>query len=339
MNTLNVRAVSGGLILLFITACGSAALPGAPSSAAASDAHRPASARRAASASNGVLFVADSANDQIMVLSLTGQRPYSQIATIQSGVNQPMPVTTDKAGNLYVGNLGDNTVKEYLHGAKTPSVTVKNVYAPLGLAIDAKGNLWVSQRPSANAYFGVVDEYAYNAKSKTFATKPSETLSGTGIAALVAPHGLTFDSAGNLFIADPSRHGYIFEVATGTTTVKAVELPKITPFQTGGPTAIEGPYDVKVSGSGTQEALYVDDGILGGVYNLDLSAKKVTWSIDAGGGGANETYIAVDSAGGVFDSVSNGSVIAVNQVYPTSNMGMAITGSYVPQGLATASSF
>ena len=74
---------------------------------------------------------------------------------------------------------------------------------PLGLAIDSKQNLYVSNYPAA------ITVYAKGS------TSPSETITGGG---LTDPFGLAIDKSGNLYIADFGVDE-ILEVKAGTTTV------------------------------------------------------------------------------------------------------------------------
>jgi hypothetical protein len=284
----------------------------------------------------GVLYVSDPLDEQVLVYQLGGISPLSPIATITTGIDKPGALTTDAAGDLFVANAGNNTVEEYLHGQTTPKLAVGHALDPLGLAIDAQGNLWVSQLARADAYFGQVEEYAYNATTQTFSQSPSVRIAGTGSGELLSPHGLAFDSGGTLFIADPSRHGYIFKVARGAKTTQAILLPEAPPLATGAPATIEGPLDVKVSGSGASETLYVTDALLGGVYGISQQSNVVTWDVQEGSAAAGcaQTYLAVNSAGTVY-STCGGSLVF--QAYPAQNVGFS--GLTSAAGLATGGSF
>jgi hypothetical protein len=334
--TCSIRVTLGCAAVVVLSACaggasGSPALPMTTSATNAAHVRKPAQ-------TSGVVLAVSKTNNAIEVFP-AGSSASTPTTEITKGVEDPMAIATDKNGNLYVGNLANNTITEYANGSATPSTTIKGVINAQGIAIDADGNLWVSQLPSQDAYFAVVDEYAYNAQTKTFAAKPTKTISGDGPTALISPHGLAFDSAGDLFIADPSQAANIFEVAAGSTTVKLVPLPE---FPLGGSYAapVEGPYDVKIAGSGSKETFYVSDylsanqGVIGGT--IVGFSKNGTLTYSAGGGGGSDPstwgYLAINAQGELF-SEGTGEV-GLTEFAPPLGSTHIIPGSFL--GVATA---
>jgi sugar lactone lactonase YvrE len=283
-----IRTIAAAAALAMISACGGVSdspgsgLPAINPSSTRSNGRLHGAAASSAPQS-GTLFVADESASDILIFS-TGVTPGSSLGLVEtgkitSGVSQPRVLATGVAGDLFVGNAGDNTVKEYPTGSLTPSVTIRKVYSPQGLAIDQHGNVWVSQLQTDQSFFPVVDEYAYNSKSKTFATRPTKTIIGSGSASLVFPHGLAFDSSGNLFIADAGHSDALLEVKSNSTTPALVPLPTLAQSSAIDPGFIVAPSGVCVSGSGSGEKLEISDAGTGTLTNLSLGATKAKWSL------------------------------------------------------------
>lgn len=300
------RAIAGGAMLVMISACGGVSgssrstLPAMnPSSTRANG--RLHSAASSGAPQPGTLFVA--AAKEIIIFT-TGGSTGSNLGLLEKGqitkgVSQPRVLATDATGDLFVGNAGDNTIEEYANGSNTPSATIKKIYQPQGLAVDAQGNIWVSQLQTPRDLFPVVDEYAYNAKSKTFSTRPTKTIVGSGPASLVFPHGLAFDSSGNLFIADTGHSGAVLEVKSGAATPTLVPLPALSQPSGAFPGVIVAPSAVAASGSHSNERLEISDFGTGMVTSLSLGATKPAWSLSLSSLGepVNVLWCVTDSNG------------------------------------------
>lgn len=134
----------------------------------------------------------------------------SPIATIHVHQGCPYGMTLDQTGTLYVAdNCGGNDVEEYPKGSTTESTSITDgISNPLGLAMDSKHTLYVSNYPAE------ITEYTYGSQS------PAQTISGQGLS---DPFGLAVDKSNNLYIADFGASA-VFEVAYGTTTVTNLNL-------------------------------------------------------------------------------------------------------------------
>jgi hypothetical protein len=132
------------------------------------------------------------------------------IATIHVAAGCPYGLAVNKKGTIYVANnCGGNDVEEYPKGSTTLKTTITDgISNPLGEAIDAKGNLYVSNYPAS------ITVYASGAKT------PSETITGGG---MVDPFGLALDNSGNLYIADFGASA-VFELKAGSTSVTNLGL-------------------------------------------------------------------------------------------------------------------
>jgi DNA-binding beta-propeller fold protein YncE len=170
------------------------------------------------------------------------------IATIHVATGCPYGLAMNKSGTLYVAdNCAVGDVEEYSKGSTTMKAAITDgISYPLGLAIDSKENLYVSNYPAA------ITVYAKGS------TSPSETITGGG---LTDPFGLAIDKSGNLYIADFGAAA-ILEVKAGTTTVQnsgltgvgepiGLAIDKKTGYlwETGGEDNIVNVYDLATSTS------------------------------------------------------------------------------------------
>lgn len=158
-----------------------------------------------------LVFEGDQDQAAVNVYKLQGlTKNAAPIGTIHVQTGCPYGLAMDKEGTLYVAdNCNGNDVEEYPKGSTTEKVAITDgISGPLGLALDDKQTLYVSNYPAA------ITEYKYGT------TSPSQTISGQG---LTDPFGLTFDKDGNLYIADFGAD-QVFVVKKGTTTVTALDL-------------------------------------------------------------------------------------------------------------------
>ena len=94
--------------------------------------------------SGQILFVADISDNQVLMYDPAQPNP-SPLGSITDGINEPMGVAVDKQGQVYVVNIGNNTVTIYPRGSTSPSITIeKGLWAPAGIGVDSKGNVFVA---------------------------------------------------------------------------------------------------------------------------------------------------------------------------------------------------
>lgn len=171
-----------------------------------------------------ILYVADPNNNKIVLFNPNKTAP-TPIGQITSGINAPIGVAVDKNGKIYVANIGNNTVTEYLHGHTSPSTTITTgLSGPYGIAVDSNLNVFVSNLNNNTVT-------AYHAHQSS----PYATISISG-----QPVGVGVDHMNNIFVCSDSTNT-IWEIPHGSTTPKNSGLTSLN-----GPIGIVfAPLDVK----------------------------------------------------------------------------------------------
>jgi hypothetical protein len=87
------------------------------------------------------LFVSDNGDSVIDIYSVPN---YSLIGQITDGISQPDGIATDRFGNLYVANLGNDTITVYAQGATTPLHTLTEPNGPDDVAVGKFGAVFAA---------------------------------------------------------------------------------------------------------------------------------------------------------------------------------------------------
>lgn len=143
-------------------------------------------------------------------LAAGGDRP--GIAITGAG-DEPINAVFDARGNMWVASFADNTLRKYSPakltapgGSRVPDVIIRSngrgsLNGPLGLAFDARGNLWVGnygpQLGSGGAGDDTIVRFTPLQISKTGQPTPGVVLTGFN-----NPYGHTFDARGNLWVGN-----------------------------------------------------------------------------------------------------------------------------------------
>jgi len=125
--------------------------------------------------------------------------PTGTITGALTGLNNPIGLTFNPAGILYVANSG--SINEYAAGARgnaAPAsvITSATLIRPLLLALDAANNIYVTQN-AASA--GGADSYQVYAAAASGSSVPTNTVTGAGLS---TPVGIAVDSKGNVYVAN-----------------------------------------------------------------------------------------------------------------------------------------
>jgi len=227
----------------------------------------------------GNVYVADSGNDTIRIVTAGGVVTTLAGSAGQSGsadgtnsaarFNHPSGVAVDSAGNVYVADVGNKTIRQItsngvvttLAGSTGQSgstdgtnITARFAY-PFGVTVDTSNQLYVTDTSNFT-----LRKVATNGAVTTLAGRAGQpgSMDGTGSAArFFVPSGLAVDSAGNVYLAD-TGNSTIRKVTSGAVVTTLAGSPGLT----GSADDITGtaryflPNGVAVDGAGT---VYVAD--------------------------------------------------------------------------------
>jgi len=188
--------------------------------------------------SQGNLYVANYGNNTIEEFNTNGVGT----VFASTGLNEPGGLAFNSSGNLYVANSGNNTIEEFNTNGIASVFASFGLSYPSGLAFDSSGNLYVASGytieefntngvgtafagpihdvsgylggatglafdSSGNLYVavtGTINEHTlqpYPASIDVFNTNGVGTIFASDFSNLT-PHGVAFDSGGNLYVAN-----------------------------------------------------------------------------------------------------------------------------------------
>ncbi len=176
--------------------------------------------------SAGILYVADTNNDTIrkVVLTTGGVTTIAGLAGSSGSAdglgsaarfNAPLDVAVDTAGNLYVADADNDTIREILpsgqvstlaglagnSGAADGTGSAARFNSPSAVAVDLSGNVYVAD--TDNFTIRMLVPVTGQVSTLAGLAGTSGSADGAGSAALFfAPAGIAVDSSGNLYIAD-----------------------------------------------------------------------------------------------------------------------------------------
>jgi PKD repeat protein len=205
---------------VFTTLAGSAGNPG--SSDGTGVAARFNTPVGAAVDANGNVYVADEFNNTIRKVTATGTvTTYAGSAGTVGSANgtgtaarfsQPVGVAADNAGNVYVADSGNETIRKIspsrvvttlagapgVSGSANGSGGAARFDDPTGLAVDSAGNVYVGDTQNDSIRKITPDGVVTTLAGGAFGTND-----GTGSAAgFYEPHGVAVDANGNVYVAD-----------------------------------------------------------------------------------------------------------------------------------------
>jgi len=220
----------------------------------------------------GNVYVADTANSTIR--KITPQGAVSTLAGTAgvlgsadgqgaaASFRNPYGLATDSAGNVYVADTGNNTVRKISAGglvstlAGTPGTAgiangqgaAASFNGPSGITVDAAGNVLV-----ADYFSNTIRKITAGGLVSTLAGSPASSYGaadGTGPAALFnGPQSIAVDSAGNAYVADTYNYT-VRKVTTAGAVTTVVGVAGLAVFDAGVlPGALEAPYGVALSGT------------------------------------------------------------------------------------------
>jgi sugar lactone lactonase YvrE len=233
--------------------------------------------------------------------------PGPALTLVSSGLNVPVGVAVDGAGNVYVTDQNDNAVKEW--SAATQQVTTlvsSGLSSPQGTAVDASGNVYIAD-------FANNEIKEWNASTHQVTTLVSSGLNG--------PYGVAVDAYGDVYIADANNNA-IKEWSASTQQVTTLVS-----------SGLHTPLGVAVDDGGN---VYIADFANSEIKEWNASTYQVTTLVSSG---LNGPYgVAVDGSGDVYIADANNNAIkewsaSTQQVttlvypHPSLPLGVAVDGS------------
>lgn len=279
----------------------------------------------------GNVFVADTSNQTIrkvtsarVVTTLAGLAEHQGIADGMGSsalFNRPYGVAVDAAGNVYVSDTSNHTIRKVTpakwvttvagspgaYGRSDGTGSAALFWMPNGVAVDSAGNLFV-----ADYINSAIRQVTPDGVVTTLAGwgGASGTNDGTGRAARFKyPRGVSVDKFGNLFVADTSNHTIRKVTSAGEVTTLAGS-PGIagTNDGAGGAARFFSPGGLAVDNAGN---VIVADTFNQTIRKVTLAGEVTTLAGGMGVSGANDGMgsaarfadpggVAVDNAGNVF---------------------------------------
>jgi sugar lactone lactonase YvrE len=225
--------------------------------------------------SAGNVYVADYGNDKIrkitpagVVTTLAGSGAQGDADGMggAASFNYPEGIAVDSAGNLYVGDYGNNEIRKITsagavttlagsgaHGNTDGTGRAASFNSPESVAVDAGGNVYVA-------------DYGNNEIRKITPAGVVTTLAGSGAqgnsdgtgsaASFDGPEGVTVDSAGNVYVADNGNNEIRKITPAGVVTTFAGSGMQGNADGAGRAASFNGPESVAVDAGGN---VYVAD--------------------------------------------------------------------------------
>jgi trimeric autotransporter adhesin len=232
----------------------------------------------------------------ITTVTGTGTAGYNgdEIPATDAQVSRPNYVATDKAGNLYIADYGNNRIRKIdatgtihtIAGSGTQGYTGDNgaatlakLYKPLGVNVDDFGNVYIS-----DSYNNVIRKVNSAGVITTIAGKGTAGFSGDGgsavLSELFSPVGITTNTVGDIYIADAgnSRIRKI-QSTVSINHIKGIEH-KISVF----PNPCNGNFTIHIDLTTTQELKIIIADMLGrsvkeitayGAYPVDVDISEL----------------------------------------------------------------
>jgi trimeric autotransporter adhesin len=313
----------------------------------------------------GNYYIADSGNNVVRKVSASGTittlagngtAGFAGDGSAATGaqLSGPQGVAVDSAGNVYIADTGNSRVREVsggtittVAGSGTPgfggdggAATSAKLYSPVGLAFDAKGNLYIADTNNS-----AIRKVA-NGTISTVAGNGLQGYSGDGGPALIAqlndPEGVAVDAAGNLYITDTLN--YVIRMVSPNGNIATIAGNGVAGYSgDGGPAnqaQLSYPAGIAVDSGG--DLFFADAGAsvrkINGSGTISTIAGNGSIGYTGDGGPATSASlngpigIAVDSDGDVYvaDSGNNAVRLLHIQLSAVTNAASNLTGAIAP---------
>ncbi|CAF4360855.1 unnamed protein product, partial [Rotaria sp. Silwood2] len=190
---------------------------------------------------NGNVYVTDTVNNRVRFVPAQG---VASDITLPAG-SSPWGITRDSSTNtLYVTGSGNGKLYQITQNGATSDVALNLLANPNGVALDStKNRLVIANQAPANLISWTIGAAAGTAAA----------IAGLNPAP-GASSGVTFDSSGNMYVADTANNRILFFPA-GQTTGRII-AGGVNPVAPATASTLNGPFSVKLDSQGN---LYVAD--------------------------------------------------------------------------------
>jgi sugar lactone lactonase YvrE len=209
-------------------------------------------------------------------------------STFASGLSLPYGLAFDSTGDLFEADQSSGNVYEFAPGGAR-STFASGLAQPCGLAFDSTGNLFVSQLGTGPTNTGLITKITPGGAQSTFASGLNPNQSG-----------LTFNSAGDLFMPD-GEAGAIDEFTPGgskSTFASGLFLPRGLAFSSTG--------NLFVSAANNTTSLGIIYEFTPGGMRTTFASSGLSVAVSLAFNSAGNLFVADYSSGHIFEYTPDG---------------------------------
>ena len=269
-----------------------------------------------ATSTDDFVYISTVSTSTVSTLAGSGEFGFAEGTGTSAQFWGPYGVAVDASGNVYVADEGNHRIRKItptgtvstLAGSGTAgfadgSGTDAQFYYPLGVALDASGNVYVADKVNHRI-------------RKITPTGTVSTLAGSGTAGFAdgggtaaqfySPYGVAVDASGNVYVADAVNHRIRKITSSGTVSTLAGSGTAGFADSDGTNAQFNNPFGVAVDASGN---VYVADRLNHRIRKITATGMVSTLAGSiygsADGAGTNAQFsslegVAVDASGNVY---------------------------------------
>jgi hypothetical protein len=300
---------------------------------------------------SGHIYIADSGNNAIRVATTSGSvttvAGSGGVAGSADGVggaarfNNPSGVAADTAGNIYVADTNNSTIRKIANGGTVTtfagvagstgttdgSGSAARFNAPAGIAVDSAGNVYVADTNNDS-----IRKISAAGSVTTLAGVGGQAGSSDGMggsARFNSPHAVAVDASGNVYVADFFNTTIRKITSAGSVTTLAGAAGQVGFADgTGVVARFNQPYGIAVDGSGN---VYVAD-----TYNRAVRMISPGGSVTTLNGSQARFYypqgIAVDGSGNIYVADGDNQAIMVGGALTAPPGGAQVASQSITSG-------
>ena len=326
--------------------------------------------------SSGNLYIADTSNNRVLFYpsgSTTATRVYGQggsftTSTVNNGgsangLRNPLGLTLDSSGDLYVADELNNRVLFYPAGSTTATrvygqggslttnaanqggISANSLYQPYGTSLDSSGDLYIGDTFNNRVLFY---PFASTTATRVYGqlgsfTSNSSNPGGVSANTLVDPEAVPLDSSGNLYVADYGNNRVVEYGPFGSVNVCPSHASTPAPcnntitysYYAAAQTTFGTPKVVTQGATGLDFTLASGSTCTGTVSAGNTCAVNVDFAPHAPGGRNGAVLLTDGSGNALGTSYLSGIGTGPQGLFDTAPQTVSISGLNVPRGLST----